>query len=181
MRFGRMRMIIGALALAFALHTAASAEERAYRLDRQNAALQFSLTQFGFKTRGAFTDFDAALAFDRERPQDATLSVEIRTGSVEAGVATGAMRRAFDASNHPQIRFVSTRVTPREDGSAAVEGLLTLRGVTRAIILETRINGADPLVFHANGWFRRSAFHMRGWPWASDRVELIIDAPFTPR
>jgi polyisoprenoid-binding protein YceI len=39
----------------------------------------------------------------------------------------------FDAGNHPEVSFRSTRVELAEDGSARVEGELTIAGVTRSV------------------------------------------------
>lgn len=168
------------IALVLALAAPAEAQVQAYRLDRAHASLHFSMRQFGVPWGGVFTDFDAALAFDRARPQDARLDVTIRAASVQAGAGATAMRRAFEAERHPIIRFVSTRVEPRGQGGVRIEGLLTLRGITRPIVLDATVSDAHPLTFTASGAFHRSEFGIRGWPWASDRVDLLIEAPFRP-
>ncbi|MGH6950742.1 MAG: YceI family protein [Vitreimonas sp.] len=175
-----MRRILAAVVLILALAAPAQAQVQAYRLDRAHAALRFEMRQFGVPSGGAFADFDAALQFDPARPQDARLDVAIRAASLDAGVATGMMLRAFEAARHPVIRFVSTHVEPRGEGAFRIEGLLTLRGVTRPVVLDATVNTATPLTFTASGAFRRSAFGIGGWPWASDRVELSIEAPFSP-
>jgi polyisoprenoid-binding protein YceI len=172
-----VRKTIAVIALISLLAAPAHADEFDYRLDRAHAALHFTLGRLG----GAFGDFDAALRFDRLRPQEAHLDVEIRTASVHAGADTALVRRAFDAERYPSIRFVSTRVAPHPGSSARIEGLLTLHGVTRPIVLNATVSEGGPLRFIASGMFRRSAFGIRGWPWTPDRVELRIEAPFTPR
>jgi polyisoprenoid-binding protein YceI len=39
----------------------------------------------------------------------------------------------FDAGNHPEIVFRSTDLQLREDGTATVEGELTIKGITKAV------------------------------------------------
>jgi polyisoprenoid-binding protein YceI len=39
----------------------------------------------------------------------------------------------FDAASHPEVRFVSTKTELREDGSAVVEGELTIKGITHPV------------------------------------------------
>jgi polyisoprenoid-binding protein YceI len=39
----------------------------------------------------------------------------------------------FDAANHPEVTFVSSNVDLREDGSAVVEGDLTIKGITKPV------------------------------------------------
>ncbi len=169
-----------AVVLMMALAAPARADAQEYRLDKTQAALRFEMRQFGLRWGGAFADFDAELQFDRGRPQDARLSVTIRAASVDAGAGTQTMLRAFEAERHPVISFVSTRVEPRGPTTFRIEGLLTLRGVTRPIVLDAVMREAIPLTFTASGAFRRSAFGIHGWPWASDRVELSIQAAFSP-
>jgi polyisoprenoid-binding protein YceI len=171
-----MRKIAAALALILLLAAPAYADALAYRLDRRHAALHFTLGRMD----GAFADFDAALVFDRARPEEARLDVLIRSASVDAGGATPLVRDAFEARRYPYIRFVSTRVEPGANSSARIEGLLTLRGVTHPIVLDATMNEDGPLRFVASGAFRRSAFGIGGWPWTADRVELRIEAPFSP-
>jgi polyisoprenoid-binding protein YceI len=170
------RLAAAILVLAIALTPRADAQP--YRLNQAEAALHFAVRQFGLKLDGRFTDFDAALEFDRAKPETSRLDVTVRAASLQAGPATNAMLRAFEAAQHPQIRFVSTRVEPAGENEARIEGLLTLRGVTRPIVLQARMSETDPPAFNASGAFRRSAFGVRAWPWTSDRVVLTIQAPF---
>jgi polyisoprenoid-binding protein YceI len=175
-----MRRALATCALILALSAPARADTLAYRLDQPHAALHFAMRQFGMPWGGRFANFDAALAFDHARPEDARLSVVIRANSLNAGAGTATMLRAFEAERHPTIRFVSTRIEMRTSSTARVEGLLTLRGVTRPIVLETTMSEGPPLTFRASGAFRRSDFGIIAWPWVSDRVDLSIEAPFTP-
>ena len=39
----------------------------------------------------------------------------------------------FDAANHPEVTFVSTTTDLREDGTAVVEGDLTIKGITHPV------------------------------------------------
>jgi polyisoprenoid-binding protein YceI len=39
----------------------------------------------------------------------------------------------FDAANHPEVVFTSSDVDLREDGSAVVEGELTIKGITKPV------------------------------------------------
>jgi polyisoprenoid-binding protein YceI len=44
----------------------------------------------------------------------------------------------FDAGNHPEILFSSTRGELSSDGGARVEGELTMRGITRPLVATGR-------------------------------------------
>ena len=47
----------------------------------------------------------------------------------------------FEAATYPEARFASTRVEQRADGGFRVEGELTLRGITKPIVLDGEIEG----------------------------------------
>jgi len=167
--------------LALAIGGVAGAEPRDYRLDRAHAELRFELKRLGLRWSGRFDDFDAALMLDRDHPHEARLSVTIRVASLDAGIGTPVALQLFEARRYPQIRFVSTRVEPRAGSSARIEGVLTLHGVTRPLVLDAALADGDPLTFMASGSFSRRAFGIDGWAWTSDRVVLTIVAPFSLR
>lgn len=47
----------------------------------------------------------------------------------------------FDAENHPQLKFVSTRIEALDDDNYAVHGDLTIRGTTQPIKLNAELGG----------------------------------------
>jgi polyisoprenoid-binding protein YceI len=51
----------------------------------------------------------------------------------------------FDADNHPEVTFRSTRVELADDGAARVEGDLTIAGTTREVSAQGTWRGPDSL------------------------------------
>jgi polyisoprenoid-binding protein YceI len=47
----------------------------------------------------------------------------------------------FDAANHPQLKFISTRIDALDDDSYTIGGDLTIRGVTQPIKLKAELGG----------------------------------------
>lgn len=47
----------------------------------------------------------------------------------------------FDAATFPEARFVSSRIEQQADGTFRAEGELTLRGVTKPVVLEGEVVG----------------------------------------
>ena len=84
----------------------------------------------------------------------------------------------FDAAHYPTLHFVSAPV-PRAalDDGGALDGQLTLRGVTRPVrfeLLPARCT-ADACMIEARGQVQRSDFGMTGHRAVlSDRVELAL-------
>jgi polyisoprenoid-binding protein YceI len=70
---------------------------------------------------------------------------EIDAASLTTGDAQrdGHLRSAdfLDAETFPTLTFVSTRVEPLDDERARIIGELTIRGVTREVVLDAELNG----------------------------------------
>lgn len=101
------------------------------------------------KVRGKFTAFTGEITTS----DDVTTSgvrVEIDATSIDTSNAQrdGHVRSAdfFDVENHPTWTFVSTAV--RGDGDdLAVDGDLTIKGVTRPVTLAVEVGGFGPDAF----------------------------------
>ena len=93
----------------------------------------------------------------------------------------------FDAAQFPTGEFVSTKVVVAGN-SATITGNLTLKGVTRPVVLTARFVGAGIMPmgakklnvgFAATTTIKRSDFGISyGIPLVSDDVELTINAAF---
>jgi len=81
--------------------------------------------------RGALTDVSATLADGRLEGTAQVESISIRTP--EQFRAHVLSEEFFDAANHPEVKFVSTDLDLREDGTAEVAGELTIKGITNPV------------------------------------------------
>jgi polyisoprenoid-binding protein YceI len=96
-------------------------------------------SSFGFAVRyqgvslfkGTLSEVDAKLVDGRLEGAAKAESISIRTPEQFRAHVLGA--EFFDAENHPEVQFASTQVDLRDDGSAAVEGDLTIKGITKPI------------------------------------------------
>lgn len=148
-----------------------------YRLDPAHARLVFSVSHLGFSNYTAFfRSLDATLEFDPGAPETMQLQAQVEAGSVETlhpdptfdFNAVIAGESFLNAAAHPQITFVSTKISLTADHEAAVTGDLTLNGVTKPVTLRVRYNGGyaghplDPggarIGFSAEGAIFRSDF-----------------------
>ena len=59
----------------------------------------------------------------------------------KATIEKAMVQEVLEANRHPEVRFVSRQVTPSAGGGFAVEGELTLHGVTRPLRFATRAEG----------------------------------------
>jgi polyisoprenoid-binding protein YceI len=105
-------------------------------------------TEVGFRvrhmmvayTKGNFRKFHGTVEFDDRAPQDTKIDVTIDAASVDTNNAKRDehLKSAdfFDVAKFPTLRFVSTRATPTGAGGLKVDGQLTLRGVTKPVVLD---------------------------------------------
>ena len=120
-----------------------------WTIDPSHSEVGFSVRHLGIsKTRGRFGAFSGDLVV-ADDPTQSRVAVEIDAASVDTKDAgrDEHLRGAdfFDVENHPVLTFVSTGVQERGD-SWVVTGDLTIRGVTRPVVLDTEVVGlaTDP-------------------------------------
>jgi len=103
----------------------------------QNGTLRITVTQFGNRVTGTFTDWSAAIRFDEtiENGSAGTVDVTIATGSLTLGAATGQAMGPdfFNARDFPTATYVA-RIVPVTDGYEA-RGTLTIKGQSMPLTL----------------------------------------------
>jgi polyisoprenoid-binding protein YceI len=102
--------------------------------DPIHSTFGFSVRHMGVaKFRASFDDFDATVVADEQGVRLAgsvrVESVSIKQPDFRAHVVFGA--DFFDGSNYPELSFHSTAVVLNDDGTAKVDGELTLKGTTK--------------------------------------------------
>jgi polyisoprenoid-binding protein YceI len=107
-----------------------------YRAQLMPLSFVFAIRHSGvFWYRGSMSDVSATLLGDGDA---LALDGSARVESISV-VQPAAMRASvlgpefFDAARHPEITFRSTEVSLDSDGLVAVDGELTIRGVTRPV------------------------------------------------
>jgi polyisoprenoid-binding protein YceI len=121
-----------------------------FTIDTSHSGIHFTVRHMVIaKVRGAFTRFSGALEFDAEHPESSRVSANIEAASIDTREPKRDehLRSAdfFDVAAHPELRFESTRVERTDDGYR-VTGDLTIRGVTRSVVLDAEFTGTgkDP-------------------------------------
>lgn len=161
-----------------------------YTLDADHTQVLFTVSHLGFSEyTGQFTQPTGTLTLDPAHPDQAKVEVVFPIAKVST-TAPGLDKHLqnadfFDAAKFPEGRFVSTKVTVAGD-RAMVAGNLTLKGVTKPVVLQTRFYGAgngrgkDTIGFQATTTIKRSEYGISyGVPAISDDVKLTINAAFT--
>lgn len=119
-----------------------------WTLDPAHSAVTFSVKHMMVTTvRGAMQIRDFDLEFDPDDLAASSVRVAMDVASIDTGqeMRDNHLRSAdfLDAANFPSIDFGSTRIEP--DGEAyAIHGDLTIRGVTRPVVLAAEYAGTVP-------------------------------------
>jgi polyisoprenoid-binding protein YceI len=174
-----------------------------YQMDPAHSSLIFRVDHMGFsKYTLRFRRFDAQLRFDPRNLTATQLSATVEPRSIETDFpdpkynfnAELAGPQWLDAAKFPEIAFRTTRVEDLGNQAMRVHGELSMRGVTRPIVLDATYNGGyvghpmDPharVGFSARGLLRRSEFGISGGiPPAGgnmgvgDQVAIVIESEF---
>ena len=155
-RAGRAALLAGA-ALALALPAAAHAQAPAatdapaaaaivYTIDPNHSELRFRIRHLVSRVSGTFDRWAGTITVaDPARWEDAAIEVAIETASIDTNnESRDADLRSdsfFDAAAHPTITFRSSRIE-RSGDQARIHGDLTMRGVTRPVVLEGAFLGS---------------------------------------
>lgn len=95
--------------------------------------------------RGHFKNIHGTLEFDPERPETGSVEVTINAGELWTGEPERDEHLRSDdflgVEGHPKITFRSTKVEPTARNEYKVIGNLTIRGVSKPVILEVRYLG----------------------------------------
>lgn len=129
-----------AVSAAASLAIPASAQSETWQLDPPHSAAQFAVRHMGISTvRGTFTKLSGTLQYDPSDKAKSSLEVTIDAASVDSRVE---MRdkdlrsdHFFDVQKFPTITFKSKRVEVSGPDKLKVIGDLTIRGVTKEVVL----------------------------------------------
>jgi polyisoprenoid-binding protein YceI len=163
-----------------------------WTVDPAHSNVEFSVKHLGIATvRGAFNEFEGSL----EVREDG--SARVRGTVNAASIDTNEDQRDthlrsedfFHAEVHPQLSFESTEIGRLDEDSFLIHGDLTMRGVTRPVVLEAELQGTevDPwgnerVALEASGQLNRRDWGMTfnqalgsGNMLVSDKVKLTLD------
>jgi len=117
-----------------------------WKIDPAHSEVNFKVKHLVVSTvTGHFDQFDATIEANKEDFSDAVVKFEADISSINTknGQRDGHLKSPdfFDAANYPKMRFVSKSVKPVSDHELKITGDLTLRGVTKEVVLDVVYNG----------------------------------------
>jgi polyisoprenoid-binding protein YceI len=116
-----------------------------YGLDKSHSEATFQVRHLLTKVRGRFSDFEGAIEFDEQRPENSTVNVTIQAASVDTNEKDRDthLRSAdfFDVEKFPTLNFTSAVITRKGSEEFVVNGDLTIHGVTRPVAFNATFLG----------------------------------------
>jgi polyisoprenoid-binding protein YceI len=134
---------------------------------------------------------DGELALDVDSMENSRADITVRADSIRTNMSYFdeelASPKFFNAGKYPYITFTTERYEVISDSVGKLQGHVTIRGITKPLTLDVRINGAmehpmmgKPVIgVSARGHVNRSDFDLdRAIPAVADRVDILIEAEF---
>ena len=180
-----------ALAFAAIVSTPALAAPETYAVDSTHTFPRFSYSHFGYSTQlSRFDKTSGKVVFDKDA-KTGSVDIVIDMKSVDTGFPTFNEHIQgedfLDTGKFPTATFKSTKVIFDGDKPTAVEGNLTIKGVTKPVTLTLTSFQAMPHpmlkkdAIGANAWttVKRSEFNAGKYaPYVGDdvRIDVAIEA-----
>jgi polyisoprenoid-binding protein YceI len=103
-----------------------------------SSTVAFTIKNLGFNVHGSFSGLKGKINFDPAHPEQCSfdMSIDANTVNTDNNMRDNHLRSEdfFDIKNHPQITFVSTRVTKgSKAGTFFMEGNLTIKKISQPI------------------------------------------------
>lgn len=164
-----------ALAASVALHAqTATAAIETYEIDSVHSSVGFSIRHFVSKTTGSFANVTGAITVDRENLENSSVVATVEVASVNtANQKRDDHLRAsdfFDVAKYATATFKSKSWKKTGENTYDITGDLTLKGITKEIVLATKLlgfgdgmNGAKLSGWEATITLKRSEWGITGY------------------
>lgn len=118
----------------------------AWNIDLGHSNVQFSVRHLMVsKTRGTFNQFSGTVDYNEASPAASSVDVTLDISSIDTKdeKRDGHLKSPdfFDVATYPTMTFKSTRVEVIDDNHGKIYGNLTIRDVTKEVVLDTEFSG----------------------------------------
>ena len=117
-----------------------------WKADKVHSSVNFTVTHMVIsEVNGQFKDFDATLTAAKPDFSDAQITATIKTASINTDNDQRDTHLRSDdflnAEKYPAMTFTSTKIEKTGDGTFAITGDLTIRDITKPVVLDTKFTG----------------------------------------
>ncbi len=142
----------------------------AWQIDPAHSQIQFSVRHMMISTvHGRFGKFTGTVEFNEAEPAASSLEVHIDPASIDTRdpQRDGHLKSPdfFDAQQYPDIIFKGTKFEVLSEERGRITGDLTIRGVTRPVVLDVEYNGQarSPWGTTSAGFSATTRFSRKEW------------------
>jgi polyisoprenoid-binding protein YceI len=187
-----MNKFLSAVGIAAIAIPCAHAAPKPYSMITDHTDVVFEVSHAGYSMKhGWLREVSGTLQYDPEKIESSSVDITAKAASIDTNNAKREKALTspsfFDAVQFPDLHFVSTKVTRSGADTLDVAGNMTMHGVTKPMVLHTKINKSAISPFSksptvgvtATGTLLRSDFGMTSMiPLIGDSVSITIDTEF---
>lgn len=183
----RQNLVLKVFSLIFliaALPVVPCVQAAPYTFDQEHSRVQFFLKHLGIlTTHGEFKSFKGNSQFSHQAVESSNVQLNIQTASLryETKVTNQDLlsEKFFWPEKYPEVSFYSSRFIRKNGNRFDIEGYLTIRGITRKVIFQTRmitepssIQENQPLSFTASTFIKRKDYKLGSEDWTNPFLVL---------
>lgn len=133
------------ISLGVVLAAAMPLAAKSYEIDPAHSGVMFRIKHLVSKVSGKFNKFEGTFDYDKSDIKSWKAAASIDTASIDTDLEARDKHLQsedfFDAGKCPKITFVSTKVEDVKDNTAKVHGDLTMRCITKPVVLDIEFGG----------------------------------------
>ena len=167
----------------------ANAAPEKYVIETPHTQIIFKVNHLGFShSYGKFTGYEGTINFDEADPKNSSVDITIKADSVDLNDQkwNDHLKNAdfLEVEKFPTITFKSTSIEVTGEKTANITGDLTIKGVTKPVVLAAVLNGTGKHPFSgktgagfaATTTIKRSDFGVNyGLPAVADEVVIALE------
>lgn len=141
-----------------------------YQIDHAHSQIQFTVRHMMIsKVRGWFEKFDGTFNLNEQDPAQTTIEVKIDAASINTRDAQrdGHLRSPdfLNAEQYPYLTFKSTRVEVTDSSHAKLYGDLTIRDITKPVVVDVEFQGSakSPWGTNSYGFNGHTVINRKDW------------------
>lgn len=159
-----------------------------YKVDPLHTYILWHINHFGFSNPSGKWIAEGTLQMDDTNPRDSKVNITVPVANFITGIPELDKHLKgdlfFNVAHFPTATFVSDKVEVTSKTTAKVYGMLTVRGITKPVVLDVTLNkiGISPINdkktvgFSATTLLKRSDFGITTLlPGLSDEVKIDIE------
>jgi polyisoprenoid-binding protein YceI len=179
--------------------TGTSTKTTTYTIDKAHSEATFQVRHLLTRVRGRFSEFEGAIEYDDQQPEQSSVHVTIQAASIDTNERDRDthLRSAdfFDVEKFPALTFTSRRITGKGNQRFDVAGDLTIHGVTKPVTFDVTFLGRakDPwgnerIAFEAEAAINRKEYGLNwnaaletGGFLVGDEVKISLSVQAIPK